>query len=316
MVRATPLIDRDGRILTTMRRQRTATGLAAIGCLLLVAACSSDPQRGATPPIDLMVTSSAPADASPSGSTEPALAPSSGSPSSTVSPTSATPTPPTSAPEPTTAPTSSVAGNQAAVTPPGSGRRTTTTSGLSRASTTTRASAKTTAGVKTAAGRSATVTPSAAAVKGLAGSAAIPVSPLVLGPGTESAQEAEVVRLVNQQRTAAGCAAVTVNPILVTVARAHSQEMSSSTEGIKHNGNDGRTPFQRMIAAGYPYSLAAENIAAGQSTAGAVMAAWLDSELHRDNILNCGLRQIGVGMVYKPGSEYGTYWTQDLGTPM
>ena len=121
---------------------------------------------------------------------------------------------------------------------------------------------------------------------------------------------------MNRQRITAGCPAVAVSPILITVARAHSKQMSDSTGGIKHNSADGRTPFQRMTAAGYPYSMAAENIAAGQATAAAVMAAWMASEGHRANILNCGLTQIGVGMFHKAGSQYGTYWTQDLGSPM
>ncbi|HEX2810249.1 MAG TPA: CAP domain-containing protein, partial [Kineosporiaceae bacterium] len=149
-----------------------------------------------------------------------------------------------------------------------------------------------------------------------ASAAAAAKSGLTLGPGTESPVEAQVVTLVNQQRITAGCRALTISPILITVARAHSKEMSDSSGGIKHNSADGRTPFQRMTAAGYSYSVAAENIAAGQSTAAAVMAAWMASEGHRANILNCGLTQIGVGTVYKAGSQYGTYWTQDLAAPM
>jgi len=125
-----------------------------------------------------------------------------------------------------------------------------------------------------------------------------------------------VVRQVNQQRAAAGCGALSVNPTLVTVARAHSAEMSTVVDGVKHNSLDGRTPFQRMRDAGYAYSLAAENIAGGQLTASAVMVAWIDSPGHAANILNCQLTQIGVGLYIRPGSQYGTYWTQDFGTPM
>jgi uncharacterized protein YkwD len=138
---------------------------------------------------------------------------------------------------------------------------------------------------------------------------------LTLGPGTESAVEADVVRLVNVQRVQAGCPALTVHPVLVMVARAHSDQMTASG-GFKHNGPDGHTPFQRMTAAGYAYSLAAENIAAGQPTPDAVMAAWMASPGHRANILDCRLEQIGVGMVSKPGSQYGIYWTEDFGTPL
>jgi uncharacterized protein YkwD len=134
--------------------------------------------------------------------------------------------------------------------------------------------------------------------------------------GTESAIEAEVIRLVNVQRGLVGCEPLTVNSTLVEVAREHSTEMSTVLDGVKHNGLDGRTPFQRMRDAGYTYSLAAENIAGGQPDAASVMTAWMNSPGHRANILNCQLAQIGVGMYLRPGSQYGTYWTQDFGTPM
>ena len=78
---------------------------------------------------------------------------------------------------------------------------------------------------------------------------------------------------------------------------------------------DGRTPFDRMTAAGYRYSTAAENIAAGQRTPQDVMTAWMNSPGHRANILNCALRQIGVGYATGSSSQYGVYWTQDFGTP-
>jgi uncharacterized protein YkwD len=127
--------------------------------------------------------------------------------------------------------------------------------------------------------------------------------------------EAEVIRLVNVERSRAGCAAVTVSPLLVQVARGHSQEMAVSGT-FRHNSPDGRTPFQRLTAVGYDYSIATENIAAGQPNASAVMAAWLGSEEHRSNMLDCRLTQIGVGVVNRPGSQYGVYWTQDIATPM
>jgi uncharacterized protein YkwD len=138
---------------------------------------------------------------------------------------------------------------------------------------------------------------------------------LTFGPPTPSAAEAEVVRLVNLERTAEGCPALTVSPLLVQVARAHSQEMSRSG-GFRHNSPDGRTPFQRLKAARYPYSIATENIAAGQPNAAAVMAAWTSDEESKANMLDCRLTQIGVGVVNRPGSQYVTYWTQNLAAPM
>lgn len=125
---------------------------------------------------------------------------------------------------------------------------------------------------------------------------------------------ARVVALTNAHRRAHGCGALAVNTILTRVAQAHSADMAAHNY-FSHYSRDGRSPFDRMRAAGYRYSLAAENIAAGQTTADVVVAAWMNSPPHRANILNCRLRQIGVGYGYNRASTYRTYWTQDFGTP-
>ena len=98
----------------------------------------------------------------------------------------------------------------------------------------------------------------------------------------------------------------------ITVAQAHSQDMATRNY-FDHNTPEGKSPFDRMTAAGYAFSSAAENIAAGQRTPADVVTAWMNSAGHRANILNCGLTQIGVG--YATGGSYGVYWTQDFGTP-
>jgi uncharacterized protein YkwD len=83
-----------------------------------------------------------------------------------------------------------------------------------------------------------------------------------------------------------------------------------------HTGSDGRSPFQRMRDAGYNYRRAAENLAAGVKTPAEVVGLWMDSPGHRANILNCALRETGVGYVVDPNDRlnYGTYWVQTFGT--
>lgn len=51
-----------------------------------------------------------------------------------------------------------------------------------------------------------------------------------------------------------------------------------------------------------------ENIAAGQQTPAEVMNAWMNSQGHRENIMNSSFGQIGVGVV--KGGSYGIYWVQ------
>jgi uncharacterized protein YkwD len=67
---------------------------------------------------------------------------------------------------------------------------------------------------------------------------------------------------------------------------------------------------------GYPYSTAAENVAAGYATPADVMTGWMGSEGHRKNILNADFTEIGIGYVYNPGdttNAFYHYWTMTLG---
>jgi uncharacterized protein YkwD len=155
--------------------------------------------------------------------------------------------------------------------------------------------------------------PTAAATTPAAPPAAPKPAPSTAAPG-QGGVTAQVVTLTNAERAKAGCGALTVNSTLTAVAQAHSQDMATHNY-FDHNSQDGRTPFDRMTAAGYRYSTAAENIAAGQRTAQDVMTGWMNSPGHKANILNCALREIGVGYATGSASQYGVYWTQDFGTP-
>ena len=139
-------------------------------------------------------------------------------------------------------------------------------------------------------------------------------APSTAAPAPSGGVTTQVVTLTNAERAKAGCGPLSVNATLTTVAQAHSQDMATN-DYFDHNSQDGRTPFDRMTAAGYRYSTAAENIAAGQRTPQDVMTAWMNSPGHRANILNCALKEIGVGYATDSSSRYGVYWTQDFGTP-
>jgi uncharacterized protein YkwD len=139
-----------------------------------------------------------------------------------------------------------------------------------------------------------------------------PVLPVAAAAPVLSNLLSQVVTLTNAERAKAGCGPLTVDSRLTAAAQAHSDDMATHNY-FNHTSQDGRTPFQRMAAAGYQFSIAAENIAAGQRTPADVMTGWMNSAAHRANILNCSLKQIGVG--YGVGGSYGMYWTQDFGTP-
>jgi uncharacterized protein YkwD len=128
-----------------------------------------------------------------------------------------------------------------------------------------------------------------------------------------TAFEAEVVDIVNARRAASGCGAISVDPRLTAAARAHSTDMA--TRGyFDHTSPDGVEFATRITQAGYRWSMAAENIAMGQSSPAEVMDAWMNSEGHRSNILNCRLVHLGVGLAYDGRDR--PYWTQEFATPV
>ena len=113
-----------------------------------------------------------------------------------------------------------------------------------------------------------------------------------------------MLALVNVQRAAAGCGALTADSALAAVARAHSADMRDRGF-FDHVNPDGLDPFDRAERAGV--SARAENIASGQPDPAAVMDAWMNSAGHRANILNCSLNRLGVGIADGSG---GPWWTQ------
>ena len=128
-----------------------------------------------------------------------------------------------------------------------------------------------------------------------------------------TADEQRILELVNSARANAGCPALTIDNRLTVAALDHSRDMANRGY-FEHVSPDGITPWARMTAAGYNYSAAGENIAAGYSSTDAVFNGWMNSSGHRANILNCSFRNMGLSMVNQPGSPWTYYWTQMFGT--
>ena len=130
-------------------------------------------------------------------------------------------------------------------------------------------------------------------------------------PVTVSAQaaaEAEVLKLVNEERAKVGCSAVSANSTLTELAEAFSAAMAAE-DFFDHTDPSGATPWDRASKLGIT-NLGGENIARGQADAAAVMEAWMNSPGHRANILNCDFKTLGVGVHLGSG---GPWWTQDFG---
>ncbi|WP_326657636.1 CAP domain-containing protein [Streptomyces sp. NBC_00385] len=169
--------------------------------------------------------------------------------------------------------------------------------------------------------RSASKTPTAGTTKSSApASASSPAKPTAkastsapaarktTAPAAPTSAQAAVLALVNQERSKVGCSPVTASSSLASLAQSFSDDMAARGF-FDHTDPDGQSPWDRAAKAGVS-GLGGENIARGQADAEAVMEAWMNSEGHRANILNCDYKTLGVGVHFGSG---GPWWTQDFG---
>lgn len=118
--------------------------------------------------------------------------------------------------------------------------------------------------------------------------------------------EQQVVELTNQERQAQGLEPLKVDTELSKVAREKSRDMAENNY-FSHNSPNYGSPFDMMKQYGISYQTAGENIAKGQRTPEQVVNGWMNSEGHRENIMNPDFTHIGVGYV-----EQGNHWTQQF----
>jgi len=116
----------------------------------------------------------------------------------------------------------------------------------------------------------------------------------------------EIVHLTNIERANAGLAALTVAEDLSKIALIKAQDMADNQYLSHDSPVFGKTKdlMDRNVWRRYM----GENCARGSRTPEDVVKGWMNSEGHRDNILNGETTHIGVGVVI---DEYGIYlWTQ------
>jgi len=140
------------------------------------------------------------------------------------------------------------------------------------------------------------------------------------GPGTSNVPATDIVKLINEKRTAAGCNEVTGNDQLRVAAEKQAVDIRDhpdwfGTPGTNppkhdiHTGTDSSTGGTRIAAAGYsPLSLWGEIIywAPGPpgNTAQASVDWWMNSPPHRAQIETCDYTNIGVGLLYPGGTQW------------
>jgi len=121
-----------------------------------------------------------------------------------------------------------------------------------------------------------------------------------------TADEQQMLNLVNGERTKLGLKPLVADPELVKVARLKSQDMVNKNY-FSHNSPTYGSPFDMLKQFGITYKTAGENIAGNGSVSGA-HTSLMNSPGHRANILNTGFTHVGIGIV--DGGPYGKMFTQ------
>ena len=111
----------------------------------------------------------------------------------------------------------------------------------------------------------------------------------------------KVFEIVNQERIKAGVKPLKFNNDMYKAAMVRAKECD---ESFSHDRPNGTSCFTALKEAGVKYFSAGENIAMGYRTPADVMKGWMDSEGHRNNILDPDFTDFACG-VYKSG-----YWSQ------
>lgn len=161
-----------------------------------------------------------------------------------------------------------------------------------------------------------------AAAAALAFASAVNARDAHVGRESKAAVNARVIGLVNAARSrGARCGKARLpsvppleeSPELSEAATRHARDMAKANY-FEHRGRDGSQPKERVLRAGYHPRLTGENIAYGPESAEEVVAGWLSSPGHCENIMDGRFQHIGVGVAVGRGRGR-VYWVQDFGTP-
>jgi uncharacterized protein YkwD len=130
----------------------------------------------------------------------------------------------------------------------------------------------------------------------------------------ETSEERRFVELVNVERTRRGLNALTIEPLLIAVARDHSAEMRDKSY-FNHTSPTAalRTPMDRYLTAVQirpGYACVGENLYwCSMADVQRGHRAFMNSPTHRENLLFPRFDRIGVGIVK---DARGQFWVTEM----
>lgn len=119
--------------------------------------------------------------------------------------------------------------------------------------------------------------------------------PNILGYATDIRVQ-ELLSITNQKRLTVGLQPLQLNTALSNAAAKKAADMFKNGYW-SHTSPQGKTPWDFIVASGYSYTMAGENLAKNFSTSPGVVEAWMASPTHKANIVKPGYRDIGFAVV-------------------
>ena len=144
---------------------------------------------------------------------------------------------------------------------------------------------------------------------GCMGDTEVPEQPtmyLSMANGGATLDPQAAASMISLYRQNNGLGAVAVDPDLMKLAEAQSQAMAGRNK-LDHDVK--ALLAQRLTAAGYPATVAVENVSAGYHTLAEAFSGWRDSPPHRANMLKNGVTKLGIAAIYAPNTKYKVFWT-------
>lgn len=123
-----------------------------------------------------------------------------------------------------------------------------------------------------------------------------------------AAEEKQALSLLNADRKANGLSELKSNSQLNGLAQTYAQDMINRGF-FSHYNPEGKSPFDRMQAAGVSYKTAGENLAINTDVT-AAEKAFMASSGHRANILNNTYTDVGIGV--RHSSDGSVYVVQEF----
>jgi uncharacterized protein YkwD len=152
------------------------------------------------------------------------------------------------------------------------------------------------------------VPPEGPAAPGGGGSAQPPPPPSSSPGGGGQRLVEQMVDAVNAHRRSVRCPELAWMEGVARAAQAHSDDMARR-DYFNHQSPEGQGPSDRLRAQGVTFRAMGENIAQHPGTAREVLAGWVASPGHRQNLERCSYTHHGIG-------QRDGFWTHVFITPL